>query len=117
MTGTAIDVRANLAARDPENSVGIEVKAQRFRPDEGDVIALPLPGRSLAQCRDQVVVGLRPRRRAGAVLQRSGDKDHGVAGHRKLALAALAPEFEDRLAAVADFQVRYPFRSDRKSTR
>src|SRR6202795_4705671 len=37
--------------RPPEISafvlVGIEVKAQRSRPDEGDVIALPLPGRGL----------------------------------------------------------------------
>ena len=82
-----------------------------FGSDEGDEIALPLPGGGLAQRRDQVVVGLRPRRRTGAILQRTGDKDHGVAGHRKLALAALAPQFEHDLAVVADLQVRQSLRS------
>src|ERR1700690_985090 len=84
----------NLLSAVLKNSVGIEVEAQRFRPDEEDEVARPLPCRGLAQRCDQVVVGLRPRRRAGAVLERSGDKDHGIAGHRKLALAALAPQFE-----------------------
>ena len=50
----------------------------------------------LGQRRDQIIVGLRPGRRAVAVLHRAGDEDHGVARHRKLALAALAPEFERR---------------------
>ena len=60
------------------------------------------------QRRDQIVVGLRAIRRTGPVLHRAGDEDHGVARHRKLALAALAPELQDHLAAVADLQIRYP---------
>src|SRR5882724_11451742 len=74
--------------------IGIDPEAQRPGADERHEIALPLPGRRLAQRRDQFIVGLRARRRTGTVLQRACDKDHGIARHRKLALAALAPEFE-----------------------
>src|SRR5439155_4796471 len=87
--------------------VRIDAKPQRLRTDERHEIALPLPGAGFRQRRNQLVIGLRPVRRTGPVFHRAGDEDHGVARHRKLALAALAPEFEDDLAAVADFQVRY----------
>jgi hypothetical protein len=57
------------------------------------------------------VSSLRPRRRTGAILERSGDEDHSIARHRKLALAALAPQFEYRLAVIANLQRRQPLRS------
>jgi hypothetical protein len=78
------------------------MESQRLRSDEGNEIALPLPGRGFAQGGDQFVVGLRPRRRAVMILKRPGDKNHGIASDRELALAALAPQFQLRLAVVAD---------------
>jgi hypothetical protein len=91
--------------------VRVDLEPQRFRSHERDEIALPLPGRGCAQRRGQLIVGLRARRRTGAILQRTRDKNDGVAGYRKLALAALAPQLEDDLAAVADFEGRKPLRS------
>src|SRR5206468_7793723 len=87
--------------------IGIEPEAQRLGADEGNEIALPLPGRRIAQGGDQIIVGLRAIRRAGPVLHRAGDEDHGIARDRKLALAALAPEFEYDFAGIADLQIRY----------
>src|SRR6202043_1784454 len=86
--------------------VGIEKKPQRLGPEERDVIALPLPGRRFAQRREQFIVGLRPGLRTAAIFQRSGDEDDGIAGDRELAPAALAPQLNPGLAAVADLQRR-----------
>ena len=101
------DISKSVSAPDLSRhaSVRVEPEAQRLGADEGDEIALPPPGRGFAQRRDQIVVGLRRVRRTGAVLHLAGDKDDGVAGDRELALAALAPEFEDDLAIVADVEV------------
>src|SRR5438876_6383807 len=92
-------------------SIGVEAESQRPGADEGHEITLPLPGGGFAQGRDQFIVGLRPRRRAGAIFDGTRDEDHGIAGDRELALAALAPQLKHGLAVVADFHVRQPFRS------
>ena len=91
--------------------IRIDAKPQRFRADERDEIALPLPGGGIRQRRNQIVIGLRPVWRAAAVLHFAGDENHGIAGHRELALAALAPEFENDFAGVADFDVGNALRS------
>src|SRR5438445_6235319 len=51
--------------------VRIDPEAQRLGADERYEIALPPPGRGLAQCGDQFIVGLRARRRTGTILQRT----------------------------------------------
>ena len=71
--GTRTNRPGNSQALSParsrvDPSIGIEPKPQRPGSDERHEIALPLPGRGLAQRRDQFVVGLRPRRRTGAIL-------------------------------------------------
>jgi len=109
--GMPINRRGNRPFSIDLGLIGIESESQRSGSDERNEIVLPLPGRSLAQRRHQFIVGLCPRRRAGTILQRSGDKDHGIAGHRKLALTGLAPQVERRLAVVADLQRRKPISS------
>src|SRR4029077_20300627 len=54
---------------------------------------------------------LRALRRTAAIFHPAGDENHSIARHRKLALAAPAPEFEDRFTAIADLQRRQPLRS------
>ena len=58
---------------------------------------------------DQIIIGLGLLGRTGTVLHRAGDKDHGIAGDRELALAALAPELEHDLAVVADIEIGHAF--------
>ena len=89
--------------------VGIDAKPQCLRAHERYQIVLPLPGAGFRQRRDQFVIGLRAIRRTGPVFHRAGDEDHGIARHRKLALAALAPEFEHHLAGFADLQIGIRF--------
>src|SRR6186713_2650304 len=84
------DTRAELVPRRPE--------AQRLGAEQGQHVALPLPGLDAAQRCDEFVVRLSPGRRAGTVLDLAGDEDHGVAGDGELALAALAPELQHHLA-------------------
>src|SRR5882672_11396662 len=81
--------------------IGVDPKPQHLCAGERHEIALPLPCRRLAQRRHQFIVGLRTRRRTGTLLQRARDEDHGIARHRKLTLAALAPEFEGGFAGIA----------------
>src|SRR5262249_19580794 len=76
-----------------------------------DAITPPLPGGGLAQGRDQFVVGLSPGRWTGAFFHRTRHEHQGIAGHRELALPALAPQFQNNLAIVADVEVWDPFRS------
>src|ERR1700741_4193218 len=92
-----------LAGRGEEFAlVRVDPEAQLLRAHQGDEVALAPPGRGIAERGDQIVVGLRAIRRAVSALHRAGDEDDGVAGHRELALAALAPELEHHLAVVAD---------------
>src|ERR1700692_1136419 len=86
--------------------VGIDPESQRLGSDERNQIALPLPGRGLAQGCDQFIVSLRPGQRAVTILHRTGDEDNGITRDRKLTPAALAPQFERRFAVVADLQRR-----------
>src|SRR5262249_55734991 len=92
-------------------SVRVDPELQRPRSDEGDKIALPLPGGGLGERDHQIVIQLRAVGRASTVLHWTWNKDHAVARHRELALAALAPELEDDLAIVADVKIGDPFRS------
>src|SRR5260370_41045674 len=59
-------------------SVGIDTESQRLGSDEGNEIALPLPGGRPPERRDQFIGSLRPCRRTSTVLQRTGDKNHGI---------------------------------------
>src|SRR4051812_30853834 len=91
--------------------VRIDPEAQRLRACERYQVALPLPGCGFAQRRDQLIVGLRARRRTAAVLQGTCEKHHGIAGDGELPLAGLAPQLQRDLTAVADIQRRQPLRA------
>ena len=82
-----------------------EQPASGQKPPVQKIGKVPLPGGGFAQGRDQFIIELRLVRRTGAVIDRAGDKDHGIARDRKLSLAALAPELQHDLAMVADIEV------------
>src|SRR5688500_9522196 len=86
----------------------IEKKAQRGRSDKRDLIVLSLPGHCSGKRRSQIVIGLSFLRWTGAILQRTGCEDDGVAGNRKLASPALAPQFELDPATVVNVQRWHP---------
>src|SRR6201996_5231720 len=89
------------------DSVRVDAELQRPCTDKGNGVAMTAPVGGFRQGGDEVVVGLRLVRRAGALLHLPGHEDHGIAGDRELALAALAPEFQHDFAVVADIEVRY----------